>query len=66
MPIPNETVMENEKKREKKRAEEAANRERLEKALEEGLEETMAGSDPVSITQPAPSKVDKQQSEGKK
>jgi hypothetical protein len=26
--------------------------------LEQGLEESMAGSDPVSITQPAPSKQD--------
>ncbi len=32
--------------------------ERLEDALEEGLEETFPGSDPVSITQPAPSKED--------
>ena len=31
-----------------------------ERALEQGLEETMAGSDPVSITQPARSKVEKQ------
>jgi hypothetical protein len=30
----------------------------LERKLEEGLEETMAGSDPVSITQPAKSKHD--------
>ena len=28
----------------------------LEEALEEGLEETFPGSDPVSVTQPAPSK----------
>jgi hypothetical protein len=33
--------------------------ERLEDALEEGLEETFPGSDPVSVTQPAPSKQDK-------
>jgi hypothetical protein len=33
----------------------------LERKLEEGLEETMAGSDPVSITQPSPSKADKKQ-----
>ena len=33
----------------------------MERKLEQGLEETMAGSDPVSITQPAPSKVDKRQ-----
>jgi len=31
---------------------------RLEEALEEGLEETFPGSDPVSVTQPAPSKQD--------
>jgi hypothetical protein len=31
----------------------------LDRKLEEGLEESMAGSDPVSITQPAPSTVDK-------
>ena len=30
----------------------------LEEALEEGLEETFPGSDPVAITQPAPSKED--------
>jgi hypothetical protein len=28
----------------------------MERKLEQGLEESMAGSDPVSITQPAPSK----------
>jgi hypothetical protein len=32
--------------------------EALEEALEEGLEETFPGSDPVSVTQPAPSKED--------
>ena len=32
--------------------------ERLEEALEEGLEETFPGSDPVNVTQPAPSKQD--------
>jgi hypothetical protein len=31
---------------------------RLDQALEEGLEETFPGSDPVSITQPSPSKPD--------
>ena len=34
----------------------------MERKLEEGLEESMAGSDPVSITQPSKSKVDKQAS----
>ena len=32
--------------------------ERLEEALEEGLEETFPGSDPVNVTQPAPSRQD--------
>ncbi|HTB04618.1 MAG TPA: hypothetical protein VK804_29460 [Bradyrhizobium sp.] len=31
---------------------------RLDQALEEGLEETFPASDPVSVTQPSPSKVD--------
>jgi hypothetical protein len=35
----------------------------LERRLEEGLEESMAGSDPVSITQPSRSKVEKQRKE---
>ncbi|MDD1537791.1 hypothetical protein C7U89_30795 [Bradyrhizobium sp. WBOS4] len=30
----------------------------LEEALEEGLEETFPGSDPVNVTQPAPSRQD--------
>jgi hypothetical protein len=30
----------------------------LDAALEEGLEETFPGSDPVNVTQPAPSKGD--------
>jgi hypothetical protein len=41
------------KKPEKKQRDEG-----LEDALEEGLEETFPGSDPVSVTQPAPSKED--------
>jgi hypothetical protein len=36
----------------------AIEKRRLDQALEEGLEETFPGSDPVSITQPAPSKPD--------
>jgi hypothetical protein len=35
-----------------------ADKRRLDDALEEGLEETFPGSDPVSVTQPAPSKGD--------
>jgi hypothetical protein len=35
-----------------------AEKRRLDEALDEGLEETFPGSDPVSVTQPAPSKGD--------
>jgi hypothetical protein len=35
-----------------------AEKRRLDQALEEGLEETFPGSDPVNVTQPAPSKGD--------
>jgi hypothetical protein len=38
--------------------EETRDKQRLEDALEEGLEETFPGSDPVSVTQPAPSRGD--------
>ena len=37
---------------------EEADKRRLDEALEEGLEETFPGSDPVSVTQPSPSKAD--------
>ena len=46
----------------KKHGESAAEKEqkeRLDKALEEGLEESFPGSDPVNVTQPAPSPQDK-------
>jgi hypothetical protein len=36
----------------------SAEKRRLDQALEEGLEETFPGSDPVNVTQPAPSKPD--------
>ena len=36
---------------------------KLERALEQGLEESMAGSDPVNITQPAKSKHEKREHE---
>jgi hypothetical protein len=36
----------------------SAEKRRLDQALEEGLEETFPASDPVNVTQPAPSKDD--------
>ena len=44
--------------REPSEAAKGAEKRRLDEALEEGLEETFPGSDPVSVTQPAPSKAD--------
>ena len=38
--------------------EEIKEKQHLEAALEEGLEETFPGSDPVNVTQPAPSRAD--------
>ncbi|WP_407166981.1 hypothetical protein [Bradyrhizobium sp. ORS 111] len=43
----------------KPKANENAEKRRLDDALEEGLEETFPGSDPVNVTQPAPSKEDR-------
>jgi len=36
----------------------SAEKRRLDEALDEGLEETFPGSDPVNVTQPAPTKGD--------
>jgi hypothetical protein len=36
-----------------------AEKRRLDDALQEGLEETVPASDPVNVTQPAPSKEDR-------
>ena len=67
MGIPNETEMENEaleakRKREEteKEREEARKRSRLEKSLEEGLEDSFPASDPINVTQPPPSKKDRE------
>ena len=40
-------------------SEKLAEKRRLDDALEEGLEETFPASDPVNVTQPAPSKADR-------
>jgi hypothetical protein len=40
------------------KADESTEKRQLDEALEEGLEETFPGSDPVNVTQPAPSKGD--------
>jgi hypothetical protein len=38
---------------------EVARKRRLDRALDVGLRDTFPGSDPLSITQPAPSKLDR-------
>ncbi len=43
---------------ERSRRPDAERRKTLDKALEDGLEGTFPGSDPVSVTQPAPSTCD--------
>jgi hypothetical protein len=63
MAIPNDTVTEEEI--EEKRRQEAkeefkeAQRRKVEKSLEKGLEDSFPASDPVSVAQPPPSKLDK-------
>jgi hypothetical protein len=63
MAIPNETVTENEieEARRREAKEEAKDKQRrsMEKSLEKGLEDTFPASDPVAVTQPPPSKRDK-------
>ena len=63
MPIPNPSVTKNEieeKRRQEAREEfREEQRRKTEKALDRELEETFPGSDPPSITQPAPTVHDK-------
>ena len=46
---------------ERSRQADAARRKALDKALDDGLEDTFPGSDPVSVTQPAPSSRDRKE-----
>jgi hypothetical protein len=47
----------------KRKGEQQKSKDEMERKLEEGLEESMAGSDPVSVTQP--SRTEHQESEKK-
>jgi hypothetical protein len=60
MSTPSKTPTENAQAEEQRKRDEAARKEQLERALEEGLEETFPASDPVNVTQPPPSVVDKE------
>lgn len=61
--VPNDAVSQAEidKKRRQEAREEAkeATRRKTDKSLDKGLEETFPASDPVNITQPAPTPYDK-------
>ena len=46
--------------RAKPKDESTAEKRRLDEALEEGLEETFPASDPVNVTQPAPTRGDRE------
>jgi hypothetical protein len=59
MGIPNETVAEHEREEKARQDREQAKRRKLEESLEQGLEDSFPASDPVNVTQPAPSKRDK-------
>ena len=57
MAIPKRTVVE-EARDDKRKREDARNR-KLERSLEQGLEDSFPASDPVNVTQPAPTRRDK-------
>ena len=50
---------------EKKPQDDKKQRERLERSLEEGLEGSFPASDPINVTQPPPSAIDKRDGRNK-
>jgi hypothetical protein len=59
MAIPQRTVVEEELDDKSKRDREEVRKRRLEQSLERGLEDSFPASDPVNVTQPAPTRRDK-------
>jgi hypothetical protein len=59
MAIPRQTVVEEERDDKSKREREDARKRRLERSLEQGLEDSFPASDPINVTQPAPTRRDK-------
>ena len=59
MGIPNETVTGHQQDEKQRREAEAARKQELEKSLERGLEDSFPGSDPINVTQPPPTRGDK-------
>jgi hypothetical protein len=58
MGIPNDTAMDEVDEKTKRSREEARKR-KLEESLEHGLEDSFPASDPINVTQPAPTVRDK-------
>ena len=58
MATPKQTVVEEELDDKTKRDREGVRKRRLERSLEQGLEDSFPASDPVNVTQPAPTRRD--------
>jgi len=59
MTIPQRTVVEEELDDKTKRDREEVRKRKLEQSLERGLEDSFPASDPINVTQPAPTRRDK-------
>ena len=59
MAIPKRTVVEEELDDKTKRDREELRKRKLERSLERGLEDSFPASDPVNVTQPAPTRRDR-------
>ena len=56
MATPKQTVVEKELDDKTKRDREEVRKRRLERSLEQGLEDSFPASDPINVTQPAPTR----------
>ena len=59
MASPRQSVLDDASDEKSKRGAEEARKRRLERSLEQGLEDSFPASDPVNVTQPAPTRRDK-------
>ena len=66
MAIPKQTVVEETRDDKRKREREDARKRKLEQSLEQGLEDSFPASDPVNVTQPAPTRRNNDRRQNKK
>ena len=59
MGIPNESLAKHERDEKARQERDEAKRRKLEESLEQGLEDSFPASDPINVTQPAPTRRDK-------